>query len=111
MEIGLSKATALQRVRYHLSRLQTSPQFTAVLDCLFELSPRRTDPSFAELIVVADGLIFARKRGEPSFGYFVGRRDDLIVNLLGFVMHLRLGTSDRLYVLDCIDAIPRRGAA
>jgi hypothetical protein len=98
------------RVRYELSRLQTGPQFAAVLDCLFDLVPRRTDPIFEELVLVDDRLVFARATGERSFRHFVGRRDQLVINLLGFVKHLGLGTLEREFVLNRIDAIPRRAA-
>jgi hypothetical protein len=87
---------AVGRVRYHLSRLHTAPQFAAVLDCLFDLSPRRTDPIFEELVVVDDRLVFA------------GRRDQLVINLVGFVKHLGLGPREREFVLSRVDGIPRQ---
>jgi len=96
------------RLRYQLSRLHTAPQFAAVLDCLFDLSPRRTDPIFEELVVVDDRLIFARATGERTFRHFVGRRDQLTINLVGFIRHLGLGNREREYVLSRIDSIPSR---
>lgn len=96
------------RMRYHLSRLHTAPQFAAVLDCLFDLTPRRTDPIFEELVIVDDRLVFARASGEQTFRHFVGRRDQLVINLVGFVKHLGLGTNEREYVLSRVDGIPRR---
>jgi hypothetical protein len=99
---------AVSRMRHHLARLQTAPQFAAVLDCLFDLSPRRTDPTFEELVLVDERLIFARAAGEKSFRHFVGRRDQLIINLVGFVKHLGLGTSEREFVLSRVESIPRR---
>ena len=96
------------RMRYHLSRLHTAPQFAAVLDCLFDLTPRRTDPIFEELVIVDDRLVFARASGEHTFRHFVGRRDQLVINLVGFVKHLGLGTNEREYVLSRVDGIPRR---
>jgi hypothetical protein len=101
---------AVGRVRYHLSRLQTAPQFAAVLDCLFDLSPRRTDPIFEELAIVDGRLVFARATGERTFRHFVGRRDQLVINLVGFVKHLGLGNEEREYVLGRVDGIPRRVA-
>jgi hypothetical protein len=99
---------AVARMRYHLSRLHTAPQFAAVLDCLFDLSPRRTDPTFEELVIVDDRLVFARAAGERTFRHFVGRRDQLVINLVGFVNHLGLGSSEREFVLSRVDGIPRR---
>ena len=99
---------AVGRVRYQLSRLHTAPQFAAVLDCLFDLTPRRTDPIFEELVVVDDRLVFARATGERTFRHFVGRRDQLIINLVGFVKHLGLSSREREYVLSRVDGIPRR---
>jgi hypothetical protein len=96
------------RLRYQLSRLHTAPQFAAVLDCLFDLTPRRTDPIFEELVVVDDRLVFARASGERTFRHFVGRQDQLIINLVGFVKHLGLSIVEREYVLDCVENIPRR---
>ncbi len=98
---------ATRRMRSHLARLQTSPQFAAVIDCLFDL-PRRTEPAFAELAILDDRLLFARAVNEKTFRHFVGRRDTLMTNLLGFVGHLKLGTAEREYVLSRVDSIPRR---
>jgi hypothetical protein len=97
---------AAQRMRYHVARLQTTPQFAAVLDCLFDLPPRTT-PHFSDLTLLDDRLVFARVDGEAEFAHFVGRRDQLVVDLVGLVRHLRLGTLEREYVLSRIDAIPR----
>lgn len=98
-------------MRYQLGRLQTSPQLTAVIDCLFELTPGRTSPTFEELAVVDESLLFARMTGEETFRYFVGRRDELEQNLIGFVTHLGMGPLEREYVLERIASIPRRSAA
>jgi hypothetical protein len=94
-------------MRWHLSRLQTAPQFAAVLDCLFDLHPARTRPSFAELAIVDGRLVFARAKGEDSFRHFVGNRDQLTTNLIGLVRHLKLGKQERDYVLGRIDTIAR----
>jgi len=99
---------AIARLRWHVSRLQTAPQFAAVLDCLFDLRPVRTNPSFEELTVVDERLVFARASGESSFRHFVGRTDQLAANLVGFVSHLGLGPLEREYVVNRLDAIPRR---
>jgi hypothetical protein len=97
-----------RRMRGHFRRLVTAPQFAAVIDCVFDLEPKRTEPAFAELCLVDGRLVFARAEGEKSFRHFVGSRDQLAVNLLGFVTHLRLGAPERAYVLDRIEAIPSR---
>ncbi|GAC1310438.1 MAG: hypothetical protein NVS2B3_10170 [Vulcanimicrobiaceae bacterium] len=102
---------ASQRLRHHFSRMQTAPQLTAVIDCLFEIVPSRTAPTFVELAVVDGTLVFARARGETTFRHYVGPRDELAVNLLGFVAHLGLGPTERAYVLDRIAQIPRRADA
>ncbi len=94
-------------MRSQLSRLQTSPQFAAVIDCLFDL-PRRTEPAFEELALVDGRLLFARAENEKSYRHFVGRLDQLETNLLGFVGHLKLGTAEREYVLSRMESIPRR---
>jgi hypothetical protein len=101
---------ASQRMRYHLSRLQTSPQFSAVIDFLFDLEPR-TEPRIAELAVVDDRLIVARAVGDIAFRHYLGSRRQLEVNLVGFVDHLRLGANELEYVLARIEAIPARSAA
>ncbi len=98
---------ATRRVRTQLARLQTSPQFAAVIDCLFDL-PRRTEPAFEELALVDDRLLFARAANEKTFRHFVGRRDQLETNLLGFVGHLKLGIAEREYVLSRVESISRR---
>ncbi len=108
---AVSKAElAIQRTRYQLSRLQTSPQFAAVLDCLFDLEPRRTEPAIAELAVVDERLVVARAYGETSFRHYVGTSDQLAMNLLGFVKHMRLGLTEREYLLGRVEAIPHRPA-
>lgn len=98
-------------MRYHLSRLATAPQFMAVLDCLFELAPRRTDPVFEELVLLDERLVFARMAGDESFRYYVGSRDELVVNLVGFVRHLGLGTIEREYVISRVESIRRERSA
>jgi hypothetical protein len=110
MQAQSQSQAAVARMRYHLSRLHTAPQFAAVLDCLFDLNPRRTDPIFEELVVVDDRLVFARASGERGFRHFVGRRDQLIINLVGFVKHLGLGASEREFVLSRVESIPRRAS-
>ena len=100
--------TVAPRIRSHFKRLIAGPQFTAVVDCVFDLVPRRTEPAFAELRVVDDCLVFARARGEKHFRHFVGRHDRLALDLLGFVTHLGLGADERAYVQSRIDAIPSR---
>lgn len=97
-----------QRMRRHFARLATGAQFAAVVDCVFDISPRRTAPAFAELCTVGDDLMFARTHGETAFRHFVGRREQISVDLLGLVTHLRLGDDERAYVQDRIDAIPAR---
>jgi hypothetical protein len=97
-----------RRMRAHFRRLVASPQFAAVIDCVFDLHPKRTSPAFAELCLVNGRLIFARAEGEKTFRHFVGRRDQLAANLLAYVTHLKLGEPDREYVLSRIDAIPTR---
>ncbi len=98
---------ATSRLRYQFARLQTSPQLSAVIDCLFDLPPR-TEPAFEELAILDDRLVFARAENETTFRHFVGRRDQLATNLLGYVTHLKLGTNEREYVISRLDSIERR---
>jgi hypothetical protein len=108
METVSQTELASQRMRYHFSRLQTTPQFAAVLDCLFGLEPRRTEPSIAELALVDDRLVMARAEGEANFRHYVGSREQLAINLVGFVKHLGLGLNEREYVLSRVAGIARR---
>ncbi len=97
-----------RRMRAHFRRLATTPQFAAVVECVFDLRPRRTKRAFAELCLLDGRLLFARAEGDTTFRHFVGRRDQLEINLLGFVSHLGLGEDERAYVLGRIEAIPVR---
>ncbi len=97
-----------RRMRGHFRRLATTPQFAAVVECVFDLRPRRAKRAFAELCLLDGRLLFARAEGDTTFRHFVGRRDQLEINLLGFVTHLGLGEAERAYVLDRIKAIPGR---
>jgi hypothetical protein len=97
-----------RRMRGHFRRLATTPQFAAVVECVFDLRPRRAKRAFAELCLLDGRLLFARAEGDTTFRHFVGRRDQLEINLLGFVTHLGLGEDERAYVLGRIDAIPVR---
>jgi len=108
MQSGTKTELLIQRLRWHVSRLQTAPQFVAVLDCLFEIRPSRTSPAFEELTIVDDRLIFARARGERTFRYFVGRRDQLLINILGLIKHLGLGVVEREYAISRVEGIKRR---
>ncbi len=111
METVSKTERATQRMRYEFARLQTSPQFAAVLDCLFDLQPRRTDPAIADLVLVDDHLVMARAEGEMSYRHYVGSREQLTVNLLGFVRHLGYGLAEREYVLTRIASIVGAGKA
>ncbi len=99
-----------RRMRGHFKRLVTAPQFGAVLDCVFELHPKRTSLVFAELCVLDGQLVFARADGDDAFRHFVGSRDQLAINLLGFVTHLGLGAEDRAYVERRLSEIPARSS-
>jgi hypothetical protein len=105
-----ARALATRRVRYHASRLQTSPQFGAVLDVLFDL-PRRTEPGFAELVLADGRLLFARTAGEQEFGHYCGRREELVDNLAGWCRHLGFGADECAYVFARVDGIPRADSA
>ncbi|MDQ2909371.1 MAG: hypothetical protein M3R44_08495 [Candidatus Eremiobacteraeota bacterium] len=98
---------AAGRLRFEFSRLQTSRQFAAVIDYLFDIRPRRVAPPFAELVVVDDVLVFGRAAGDLRAGVFVGRREQLERELAGFATHLRLADAERAYVLGRIAALPR----
>jgi hypothetical protein len=102
---GAGAEAVARRVRYNVARLQTGPQFAAVLDAIFDVQPRRTDPGFVELVLVDDRLLFARGEGECSFKHFVGPLDELIINLAGFCRHMKYGPEERAYVLGRVDAI------
>ncbi len=103
-----AEVLATSRMRYHISRLQTRPQLAAVLDCLFDIVPKRTEPALAELALVDEKLVFARAAGDADFLHFVGRTDDLLVDLLGLVSHLKLGAEERSYVTRRVAAIAAR---
>jgi hypothetical protein len=90
-----SSKLATSRVRYQVSRLQTRPQLAAVLDCLFELDPKRTSPILVELALVDERLLFARAEGDATFKHFVGRTDELTSELLGFARRSRARVHQR----------------
>lgn len=108
MAIGSEAELATRRMRYQIARLQTRPQLAAVLDCLFEIEPKRTEPVLAELALVDEQLVFARAKGDETFTHFVGRTDDLMIDLLGLVRHLKFGPAEREYVLRRIATIARQ---
>ncbi len=108
MAIGSEAELATSRMRFHISRLQTRPQLAAVLDCLFDLDPKRTEPVIEELVLVDEKLVFARAQGEETFGHFVGRTDELLSDLLALVRHLKFGPAERDYVLTRVASIDRQ---
>lgn len=108
MAIGSEAELATSRMRYQIARLQTRPQLAAVLDCLFEIVPKRTQPVLVELALVDEKLVFARAKGDASFVHFVGRTDELMSDLLGLVRHLKFGPAEREYVLLRMATIARR---
>ncbi len=103
-----SEALATSRMRYHISRLQTRPQLAAVLDCLFDIVPKRTEPALDALALIDDKLVFARARGDSEYLHFVGRTDELASDLLGLVRHLKLGADERAYILRQLGTITSR---
>ncbi len=98
-----SAATA--NVRYHASRVQTTPHLTAVLDLLFDVAPRRTQVTFSGLALVAGRLVFARVSGEATYRVFIGTRDALAIDILGFARHMRFGDEANAYVRDRLASI------
>ena len=108
MAIGSEAELATSRMRFHISRLQTRPQLAAVLDCLFNLDPKRTEPVIEELALVDEKLVFARAQGEEGFVHYVGRTDELLSDLLGLVRHLKFGPAEREYVLNRVASIDRQ---
>jgi hypothetical protein len=108
MAIGSEAELATSRMRYHISRLQTRPQLAAVLDCLFDIDPKRTEPIIEELALVDEKLVFARAQGEEAFSHFVGRTDELLSDLLGLVRHLKFGAAEHDYVLTRVASIDRQ---
>ncbi len=98
-------STATANVRYHASRVQTTPHLTAVFDLLFDVVPRRTQTAFSGLALVAGRLVFARVAGETTYRVFIGTRDALAVDILGFARHMRLDGDAYAYVLERLASI------
>jgi hypothetical protein len=64
-----------------LRDIDTSPQFRAVLGCLFNQD--WTTPRIEEICISPDRCILARPKGEATFKAFIGSEQDLIRNIHG----------------------------
>ncbi len=93
------------RLRREVAAVEAPPQFSATLDALLEIEPRRTAPSFAEL-AMRDDLIFARAEQRCDFEYFIGHRTVLASKLRDLAQFLELGPNERTFLLDRIENIP-----
>lgn len=81
------------------------PHFSAFVDALFDIEPRRTDPVFAEL-VAHDDLVFARSPERCDFEYYVGHRNVLSRRLRDVAEFLEFGPDERNLLLARLAAIP-----
>jgi hypothetical protein len=97
------------RVRREVAALATPPRLTAALDALLEITPRRTEPAFAE-IAACEELVFARAESRPTFEYYVGHRDVLAAKLRDIANYLELGRAERAFLLTRLYAIPPASA-
>jgi hypothetical protein len=93
-EAKARELAAEQRLRREVVALASTPQFTATIDVLIGIEPRRTEPAFAELRV-CDDLIFARARTQDDFRYFIGHRDVVAGKVRDMANYLELGRAER----------------
>jgi hypothetical protein len=110
IERQATEVAVTHRVRRELASLQAPPHFSAFLDALFEIEPRRTDQLFEEL-VAHDDLVFARAPERCDFEYFVGHRYVLSRRLRDVAEFLEFGPDERNLLLDRLQSIPRAQAA
>lgn len=80
-----------------LRKIETSPQFTAVLACL--LDEDWTTPRIEELYISPDRCVLARPAGEASCNVFVGAEQDLIRNIHGIADAAKLDGDEVGYLI------------
>jgi hypothetical protein len=93
------------RVRREVAELATPPRLTAALDALLGITPRRTEPAFAE-VAACEELVFARAESRATFEYYVGHRDVLAAKLRDIANYLELGRAERAFLLARLYTIP-----
>lgn len=64
-------------------RVQVSPKFMAILDCMLGIEPRRTNPELVRLTAEASGGFLGQREGDVGLNDFLGSLSDLTHNLVG----------------------------
>jgi len=90
-----------RRVAAKLNHWQTSEKFTAIIDVLADIRPRRTEPQGVDVIITGDARVFLARvdrTGEDRFHY-IGSREDLEKNLRGLADAAKLTGEERSWLL------------
>ncbi len=66
------EATKLYTALEATSFQNVSGIFIAVLECIFDIQPRNTSPSLAELMRTDDGFLLGRQTGDLGFNEWLG---------------------------------------
>jgi hypothetical protein len=105
IEQQATEVAVTHRVRRDLASLEAPPHFSAFLDALLDIEPRRTEPLFEEL-VSQDDLVFARAPERCDFEYYVGHRTVLSRRLRDVAEFLEFGPDERNLLLSRLHSIP-----
>lgn len=85
--------TPKQRAANKLALWQSSAKFTAVLDALLDIRPRRTQLPDFDVLISPDGDVILI--GEDAEHHYVGSADDLRKNLSGIADAADLDAAER----------------
>jgi len=87
--------------------VKVSPKFMAILDCLLDVEPRRTDPGLVSLVITSDGGLLGQPSGHVGYNDFIGNESDLFYNLQGVAEVAELTDDEWDWLVERAEALHR----
>jgi hypothetical protein len=91
--------TIKQATRDKLLKVKVSPMFSAILDVILDVEPRRTNPAMWGITVTSDGILMGADEGDIGYNRILGSSDDLYRNCQGVADVAKLTRNERAYLL------------
>lgn len=80
---SLSLADHAKSLELKLASVKVSGKFTAMLDAILDIRPRRTSPALQSIIITSDEIILGQVEGDIGMNEILGSYSDLSRNLKG----------------------------
>ncbi len=87
--------------------VKVSPMFMAILDCLLDVEPRRTDPGLVSLVITSDGGLLGQQADHVGYNDFLGSKSDLYYNIDGISEVAELTNEEYDWLQERVEALCR----